>query len=190
MARTPSTMRLAIGAPAPVFQLPDAGGKIWSLQDFVGKPLLLIFACNHCPYVIHVRGVVGKLADQFTQKGGATVAVNSNDSTRYPDDAPALMPNFSAQGGWHFPYLWDEEQSVAKAYHAACTPDFFLFDSNHRLFYRGQMDDSRPGNGIPTTGINLEEAIAVLLSGEKPPTVQKPSLGCSIKWKPGNEPKL
>ncbi|MBX3358905.1 MAG: thioredoxin family protein [Phycisphaeraceae bacterium] len=190
MARTPSTM-LPLGTRAPAFTLPNAGedGSPVSLNDFAAKPLLLVmFICNHCPFVKHLRTGLAAFARDYSHKGLAIVAINSNDAERYPDDAPAAMRTEAANFGYTFPYLFDESQAVAKAYHAACTPDFFLFDSSRSLVYRGQFDESRPGNDIPVTGRDLRAAVDALLAGNPAPTEQRPSIGCNIKWKVGNEP--
>ncbi|NCZ95731.1 thioredoxin family protein [bacterium] len=189
MARTPSTQRLPLGRPVPDFTLPDPSGKNHRLQDLAkGKPTVVVFACNHCPYVIHVRDAFGRVAKEFQPKGVAFVAINSNDAVQYPDDAPSLMPAFAQSGGWNFPYLVDESQEVARAWHAACTPDLFVLDTAGKLAYAGQFDSSRPGNGEPVDGRDLRAALEALLSGKAVPSPQKPSLGCNIKWKPGNEP--
>lgn len=188
MARTESTM-LELGTQAPDFSLPDTTGKQTSLSDFSGaKGLLVIFMCNHCPYVIHLRDALAELGKHYQDKGLAVVAINSNDASNYPADSPEKMAEEVTTQGYTFPYLYDESQAVAKAYKAACTPDFFLFDANHKLAYRGQFDGSRPRNAEPATGADLRAAIDAILSGVTIPAEQKPSLGCNIKWKPGNEP--
>ena len=187
MAETPSTM-LELGTPAPFFRLPDLDGKLVSLDDFRGKPLLVAFICNHCPYVKHVIDKFSELAREYQRKGVAVVAINSNDVDAYPEDSPERMREFAAKHHFTFPYLFDESQEVAKAYRAACTPDFYLFDREHKLVYRGQMDGSRPGNGVPVTGEDLTRAVELLLAGKPIPEDQRPSVGCNIKWKPGNEP--
>jgi len=190
MVRTASTMMLPLGAKAPDFALPDTEGRIVRLSDFDGAPaLLVIFMCNHCPYVKHIADHLAQFAKEFQAKGVAIVGINSNDAASYPDDSPEKMREEVKLRGYTFPYLYDETQEVAKAYRAACTPDFFLFDKEHRLVYRGQYDDSRPGNGIPVTGKDLRAAIEAVLAGQPVPPDQKPSLGCNIKWKPGNEPE-
>lgn len=154
-----------------------------------GAPALLVaFVCNHCPYVKHVADQLGRLAKQWTDAGLAILAVNPNDVEAYPDDSPPRMKEFAAAHGWDFPYLVDETQQVALAYHAACTPDFFLFDRDRRLAYRGRLDGSRPNSGDPVTGEDLGAAIDAVLAGQAPSAEQRPSLGCSIKWKAGNEP--
>ncbi|MBU0654375.1 MAG: thioredoxin family protein [Gammaproteobacteria bacterium] len=188
MARTPSTM-LELGTEAPDFILPEpATGKIISRKDFAGKPLLVAFICNHCPYVIHIRDTFAQLAKEYQQRGIAVVAINANDAASYPDDSPEKMVENVNAHAFTFPYLYDESQAVAKAYQAACTPDLYLFDDKHTLFYRGQFDDARPGNNIPVTGEDLRHALDRLLDNMYPPADQKASLGCNIKWKPGNEP--
>jgi peroxiredoxin len=188
MALTPSTM-LPLGTTAPDFKLPDTNGKIVSLADFRNAPaLLVVFMCNHCPYVIHIRAGLAQLARDYAPKRVGIVGINSNDAENYPDDSPAKMKNEVKNAGYLFPYLYDESQSVAKAYRAACTPDIFLFDKNQKLVYRGQFDDSRPGNGIPVTGKNLRAALDAVLAGKSVSENQKPSIGCNIKWKSGNEP--
>ena len=189
MALTPSIM-VALGTPAPVFSLPDTiSGKTVSLADSAGtRALLVMFLCNHCPYVKHIRVPLAQLARDYQSRNVAIIAISSNDADRYPADGPVRMQAEAKEAGYPFPYLHDETQRVAKAYHAACTPDFFLFDRDRRLAYRGQLDDSRPGNGIPVTGKDLRAALDALLDGGAPASAQKPSMGCSIKWKPGNGP--
>jgi peroxiredoxin len=188
MARTPSTM-LELGTRAPAFSLPEpATGKTVSLADFAGRPLLVVFICNHCPYVLHIADKLAEVARTFQQSDVEFVAINSNDVANYPDDSPEKMPAMSARYGFTFPYLFDESQEVAKTYRAACTPDFFLFDADHKLAYRGQFDDARPRNDEPVTGNDLSDAIKALLANLPPLEEQKPSLGCNIKWKAGNEP--
>ena len=152
------------------------------------RPTVVVFACNHCPYVVHIRDSLGQVARDFQTKGVSFLAINSNDSAQYPDDAPGCMPAFAKAGGWNFPYLVDESQQVAKAWHAACTPDLFVMDAQGRLAYAGQFDSSRPGNGEPVDGRDLRAALEALLTGQPIPSPQKPSLGCNIKWKPGHEP--
>lgn len=188
MARTASTM-LDLGTPAPDFRLPDAFGKPYALDDFAASPaLLVVFMCNHCPYVKLIRTALADFAREYVGRGLAMVGINANDVRSYPDDHPAKMAEEVRSAGYVFPYLYDESQAVAKAYRAACTPDFFLFDRERNLAYRGQFDDSRPGNGIPVTGKDLRAAVDALLSGRPVTSDQKPSLGCNIKWKAGNEP--
>jgi len=188
MALTPSTM-LPLGTTAPDFKLPDPDGKIVSLPDFKNKSaLLVLFICNHCPYVKHIRAGLAKVARDYLPKQVAIIGINSNDVANYPEDSPAKMKAEVKSAGYTFPYLYDESQAVAKAYRAACTPDLYLFDQNHRLVYRGQFDDSRPGNGIPVTGKDLRAALDAILAGKPVPPDQTASVGCNIKWKPGNEP--
>lgn len=188
MARTLSTM-LELGTEAPDFCLPNPQGKLVSRDDFEGaRGLLVIFMCNHCPYVIHIRQALAAFALEYRPKGLAVVGINSNDATAYPDDAPEKMAAEAEAAGYVFPYLHDEDQAVAKAYRAACTPDFFLFDDEMSLVYRGQFDESRPRNDIPVTGRDLRAAADALLKGQPIPADQKPSMGCNIKWKQGNEP--
>jgi peroxiredoxin len=188
MALTPSTM-LPLGTSAPDFQLPDTNGKIVSLADFKNAPaFLVIFMCNHCPYVIHIRAGLAQMARDYAPKNVGIVGINSNDAKNYPDDSPAKMKSEAEKAGYIFPYLYDETQAVAKSYRAACTPDIFLFDRGRRLVYRGQFDASRPGNGIPVTGKDLRAAIDSILAGKTTSEFQAPSIGCNIKWKSGNEP--
>lgn len=189
MALTPSIM-LPLGTKAPDFQLPDVvSGKMVSLEDFSTKPgLVVMFICNHCPYVKHLRQGLVDLARDYFMKEVKFVAFSSNDALEYPEDGPEKMAEEAKQFHYHFPYLYDETQEIAKAYHAACTPDFFLFDVNQTLVYRGQFDDSRPGNQIPVTGKDLRAAIDALLVGQAISPEQKPSMGCNIKWKSGNAP--
>jgi len=187
MAATPSTM-LELGTPLPGFSLPDTSGPTVSSADYNGQPLLVMFICNHCPFVKHVIAGLSSLAREFQEKGVNVVAVNSNDVAAYPEDAPDRMNAFAAKHGFSFPYLYDESQQVAKLYRAACTPDFFLFDEKGRLVYRGQMDGSRPGNDVPVDGEDLTRAVDALVSGGEIPAEQNPSIGCNIKWRPGNEP--
>lgn len=188
MVRTASTM-LPLGTTAPDFALPDTNGKIVRLADFDGaKALLVIFLCNHCPYVKHIADRLAQITREYVEKGVAVVGINSNDAAAYPEDSPEKMKEEVAARGYLFPYLYDETQETAKAYRAACTPDFFLFDADRKLVYRGQLDDSRPSNGLPVTGKDLTAAVEAVLSGRPVPAEQKPSLGCNIKWKPGQEP--
>ena len=189
MARTPSSQRLPLGQPVPDFTLPDASGKTFRIGELSrNQPTVVVFACNHCPYVIHIRDALGRLAKEFQAKGVSFVAINSNDAVQYPDDAPSRMPEFAQQAGWNFPYLVDSSQQVARSWHAACTPDIFVLDSCGKLAYAGQFDSSRPGNGEPVDGRDLRGALEALLTHRPVPSPQKPSLGCNIKWKPGNEP--
>jgi peroxiredoxin len=187
MALTPSTM-LPLGTTAPAFKMPDTNGKIVSLADYRGKPVLVMFICNHCPFVKHLRSQLAQLGRDYQSRGLGLVAINSNDVANYPDDSPAKMKDEARSAGYTFPYLYDESQAVAKAYHAACTPDFYVFDMEHRLVYRGQFDDSRPDNALPVTGKDLRAALDAVLSGKEIPADQKPSIGCNIKWKSGSEP--
>jgi peroxiredoxin len=188
MALTPSTM-LPLGTAAPDFNLPDTNGKLVSLADFKDKAaLVVIFICNHCPYVIHIRPGLAQLAQDYTAKNVGVVGINSNDVKNYPADSPARMKDEVKAAGYTFPYLYDETQTVAKSYRAACTPDIFLFDRGRRLVYRGQFDASRPGNGIPVTGKDLRAALGAALAGRTTSEFQAPSIGCNIKWKAGNEP--
>jgi len=188
MALTPSTM-LPLGTAAPDFKLPDTSGKTVSLADFRDNPaLLVLFICNHCPYVKHIRAGLAQLARDYLPKGVAIVGINSNDAANYPDDSPARMKEEVKAAGYLFAYLYDETQAVAKAYRAACTPDIYLFDKIRKLVYRGQLDDSRPGNGIPVTGKDLRTALDAVLAGKSVSPNQKASVGCNIKWKAGNEP--
>lgn len=188
MAKTPSTMT-ALGTVAPDFRLPDPSGTLVARDDFAKAPgLLVMFLCNHCPYVKHIRSGLAAFAREYRAKGLAIVAINANDVASYPDDSPEKMAIEAREAGYTFPYLFDDSQAVAKAYGAACTPDFFLFDGERRLVYRGQFDDSRPGNGVAVSGRDLRAACEALLSGRAPATEQRPSIGCNIKWKPGNAP--
>ena len=190
MAATPSTM-LELGTQAPLFSLPDVrSGETVCIDDFWdARALLVMFICNHCPFVKHVQGELVRIGREYGGKGVAIVAISSNDAERYPQDGPDAMKQEAETAGYPFPYLFDEEQEVAKAYRAACTPDFFLFDADRRLIYRGQLDDSRPGNQIPVTGSDLRAALDATLAEKPVPADQKPSIGCNIKWKPGNEPE-
>jgi peroxiredoxin len=187
MVAVNSTM-LPLGTAAPDFSLPDTDGNAVTLANFQGRPLLVMFICNHCPFVKHIRGELARLGRDYQSRGVAIVAISSNDVSGYPADSPENMKQEAKAAGYSFPYLYDESQAVAKAYRAACTPDFFLFDKDHRLVYRGQLDDSRPGNNIPVTGKDLRAALDAVLAGNPVPPNQKPSIGCNIKWKPGNEP--
>lgn len=188
MAQTLSTM-LELGTKAPDFRLPDTNGKIVSRDDFKSATALLVmFVCNHCPYVKHIQAGLVQLAKDYQPKGVAIVAISSNDVDKYPDDSPAKMQEEARAAGYTFPYLFDASQTVAKAYRAACTPDFFLFDKHHKLAYRGQFDAARPKNSEPVTGKHMRAALDALLAGRTPSADQVPSVGCNIKWKPGNEP--
>ncbi len=182
MARTPSNM-LDLGTKIPSFLLPDTDGKQISDKDFKGKPLLVLFICNHCPFVIHIRQQLAAIGRDYLPKGIGIVAINSNDVVNHPDDAPDKMKIEKETAGYIFPYLFDESQAVAKAFKAACTPDIYLFDRTHLLAYRGQLDDSRPSNKMPVTGRDLRTALDALVEGRPVLAEQKPSLGCNIKWK-------
>lgn len=183
MAATPSTM-LALGTPLPEFTLPDVKGGMYTTADFEAKGLVVMFICNHCPYVKHLEDALIQTARVYQPKGIEFVAISSNDAEKYPEDAPENM----AKKQYPFPYLYDETQEVAKAYKAACTPDFFLFDTNKTLVYRGQFDDSRPKNDKEVTGRDLKNAMEALLENRAISDRQIPSIGCNIKWKPGHEP--
>ncbi|PKN55794.1 MAG: thioredoxin family protein [Deltaproteobacteria bacterium HGW-Deltaproteobacteria-14] len=188
MSRTPSTM-VPLGTPAPDFALPDLAGNLVRRSDFAEAPALLVmFICNHCPYVVHVRSALVDLVRGYQREGVAVVAIQPNDVVRYPDDRPERMRAVAEEEGFTFPYLYDETQEVARAYRAACTPDFFLYDAAGRLAYRGQLDRARPGNGEPVTGDDLTRAVDAVLAGHPVAGEQWPSLGCNIKWKPGSEP--
>lgn len=184
MARTESNM-LALGTVAPEFSLMDTvSEKTMNLHAMNGEVgTLIMFICNHCPFVIHVNPEIVKMAKEFQSKGIQFIAISSNDVEKYPEDAPHFMRIKAKAENYTFPYLYDEDQTVAKAYDAACTPDFFLFDNELKLVYRGQLDDSRPGNGSPLTGIDLRNAMENLIHGKEISAIQKPSLGCNIKWK-------
>lgn len=184
MARTPSAM-VALGTKAPGFNLPDTvSGKNLSFADVKGDiATVVMFICNHCPFVKHVNNELVKLANDYKNKGIGFVAISANDVINYPDDAPALMTVVAKQLKYPFPYLYDESQQVAKAYDAACTPDFFIYDKELKLVYRGQLDDSRPGNEIPVTGKDIRYALDCLLNERPIPELQRPSIGCNIKWK-------
>lgn len=188
MVLTPSIMQ-ELGMKAPDFTLPDPAGKQYSLTDLgVDKGLLVIFMCNHCPYVIHIREMLVAKLRSYQEQGIAVVGINSNDFKAYPDDSPEKMTFDAKTFNYSFPYLVDEEQQVAKSYGAACTPDFFLFNAELKLVYRGQFDSARPGNSEPVTGADLSSAIDRLIAGQSIPVEQRPSMGCNIKWKSGNEP--
>jgi peroxiredoxin len=185
---TPSTM-LPLGTKAAPFSLPNVDGRTVSLADFAGAPaLVVVFMCNHCPYVKHVAAGLAQLARDYQAKGVAVVGINSNDVAAHPDDAPAQMVREAKSRGYTFPYLFDATQRVAKEYKAACTPDFYVFDKDQKLVYRGQMDSSRPDSGIPVTGKDLRAALDAVLAGKAVAPDQKASIGCNIKWQPGNEP--
>lgn len=188
MARTPSTM-LPLGTLAPDFSLPNIDGRIVTPADFKdAQALLVVFMCNHCPFVKHVAPELARLAKDYQPRGLGMVGISSNDAASYPDDSPRKMVEEAKHRGYTFAYLYDESQAVAKAYRAACTPDFYLFDKSRRLAYRGQLDSSRPDSGLPVTGSDLRAAIDAVLAGRSPAADQKPSIGCNIKWKTGNEP--
>jgi len=188
VARVPSTM-LELGTVAPDFALLEpASGNTVSLSDFSGKPLVVVFICNHCPFVKLIADKMAETAAEFQRQGVGFVAINSNDVANYPDDSPEKMVEFINEYSAAFPYLFDETQEVAKAYRAACTPDFYLFDAAHKLAYRGQFDAARPGNEQPVTGADLRAAVNAVLAGQPATEAQIPSLGCNIKWKAGNEP--
>ncbi|QBI22142.1 thioredoxin family protein [Egibacter rhizosphaerae] len=177
------------GMRAPAFSLLDTEGHEVSLDDFADAPAMLVmFICNHCPFVKHVQHELARLAEEYQQRGVGVVGINANDPETHPSDSPEEMRAEASRVGYTFPYLFDERQDIAKAYGAVCTPDFFLFDGDRRLVYRGQTDASRPGNDVPVTGEDLRVALDRVLAGEPPPAEQHPSVGCSIKWKPGNEP--
>lgn len=189
MVKTASTMR-KLGTPAPDFKLVNVDGRIVGLNDFKEEPaLLVIFMCNHCPFVIHVAEGLAELARDYMPRGVAVVGINSNDAASHPQDSPEQMVREAEQRGYQFPYLYDETQQVAQAYGAACTPDFFLYDNDRKLVYRGQLDGSRPGNNVPVTGSDLRAALDALLAGKPLPEQQIPSIGCNIKWRAGNEPQ-
>ena len=183
MARTPSNM-LPLGTLAPDFSLYDTvSGKTLTLSELKGeKGTVVMFICNHCPFVVHVNPEISKMGREYQKKGIGFIAISSNDVKNYPQDAPNLMTEVAKEEGYTFPYLYDETQEVALAYDAACTPDFYLFDSESKLVYRGQLDDSRPGNGLPLTGNDLRTAIDAIISGAEIIENQKPSIGCNIKW--------
>ena len=183
MARTPSTMA-PLGTPAPSFRLPDPSGRVWSIEDFRdARGLVVAFICNHCPFVQHIRDGLAAFGRDYATRGLGIVAINSNDVASYPDDRPEKMAEEARRVGYTFPYLFDETQEVARAYDAACTPDFFLYDRERKLVYRGQFDDSRPENGKPVTGRDLRAACDAVLAGRPIAADQVPSIGCNIKWK-------
>ncbi|HOF41375.1 MAG TPA: thioredoxin family protein [Candidatus Hydrogenedentes bacterium] len=188
MALTASTM-MALGTRAPDFSLPDTDGNVVALKNFEDQRVLLVmFICNHCPYVKHVRDELAQLSRDYAPASVGMVAINANDVEAYPQDGVEAMRAEKQTAGYLFPYLFDESQATAKAYGAACTPDFFLFDSDRKLVYRGRLDDARPGNGLPVTGRDLRAALDAALAGQPVEGDQKPSMGCNIKWKPGNAP--
>ena len=189
MPETPSTM-LDLGTPLPPFQLPDIDGKTVTHRDLGDAAALVVaFICPHCPFVKHVRAAFARFATDYRPRGVAIVAINSNDSKAYPEDDLTGMRSEASSAGFTFPYLFDESQQVAKAFRAACTPDFFVFDRSHALVYRGQFDDSRPGSSGPVTGEDLRAAVDAVLEGTDVPSRQRPSVGCNIKWKPGHAPE-
>jgi peroxiredoxin len=180
---------LELGTRAPAFALPEpATGNTVSLRDYAGAPLVVAFICNHCPYVKRIKQGLSAFARDYAERGLGFVAISANDVATYADDSPEQMIADVEQFGYEFPYLYDEDQSVAAAYQAACTPDFFLFDAEHKLVYRGQFDDARPNNDVPVTGADLRAAADAVLAGASPSEEQKASIGCNIKWKSGNEP--
>ena len=189
MAVTPSSMA-PLGTAAPEFSLPEPRtGKTVTLDDVAtDQGTLVMFVCNHCPFVVHVNPELVRLANDYLAKGIGVVAISSNDVASHPQDGPDAMAQRAVELGYPFPYLYDADQSVARAYDARCTPDFFLYDGARRLVYRGQLDGSRPGNGVPLTGEDLRTALDALLAGTAPDARQRPSAGCNIKWQPGNEP--
>ena len=189
MALTPSRM-LALGTTAPDFSLPDVvSGRTISLDTFAGKKALVVmFICRHCPYVQHVKEALARLGRDYASNDIGIVAISANDATSYPDDAPDQLAAMTKELGFTFPFCYDESQETAKTYTAACTPDLFLFDANRKLVYRGQLDDSRPGNNKPVIGNDLRAAMDAVLAGKPVDPNQKPSVGCNIKWKKGNEP--
>ncbi|MCE2726901.1 MAG: thioredoxin family protein [Planctomycetaceae bacterium] len=188
MVRTPSTM-LPLGTVAPDFDLPNVDGRMVNYAAAAGpQGTVVMFICNHCPFVKHVADELARLGREFIPRGVGFVAISSNDVASHPADSPEQMVREAEDRGYPFPYLYDETQEVAKAYHAACTPDFYVFDAGRKLVYRGQLDPSRPGSDVPVTGRDLRAAVDALLAGRPPLTQQIPSLGCNIKWKPGNHP--
>ena len=188
MVKTASSM-LPLGSQAPDFSLPNVDGRTVSLGDFRDAPaLLVVFMCNHCPFVKHIAAELARLGKDYQARNAAMVGINANDVKSYPADSPEQMRREVELRGYTFPYLYDETQETAKAYRAACTPDFFLFDKDRKLVYRGQLDASRPESGIPVTGKDLRAALDLVLAGKPVPEDQRPSIGCNIKWQPGNEP--
>ena len=188
MVKTLSTM-LPLGTPAPGFELPNVDGRVLGFEDVAGpRGTVVMFICNHCPFVKHVAHELAALGRDYLPRGIGFAAINSNDAATHPADSPEQMVHEAEQRGYPFPYLCDETQGVAHAYRAACTPDFYLFDGARRLVYRGQLDASRPGNGVPVTGGDLRRALDALLAGASPVADQHPSIGCNVKWKPGHEP--
>ena len=188
MVKTASTM-LKLGTKAPPLGLLNVDGRTITLDDVAGKPALVVmFICNHCPFVKHIATELARFGADYQQQGAAIIAINANDASTYPDDSPERMVHEAEQRGYVFPYLYDEDQEVAKSYHAACTPDFFVFDDKQQLVYRGQFDSSRPGNGIPVTGEDVRRAVDAVLSKSPVPQPQRASIGCNIKWRNGQEP--
>jgi peroxiredoxin len=187
MALTPSVM-VDLGTPAPDFALPDTSGKTVRRDDFRGKPLLVMFICNHCPFVKHIRGHLARTCREYQEKGIGIVGISANDAQSHPDDGPAKMALEVKSAGYTFPYLYDATQEVAAAYRAACTPDFFLYDRSHKLVYRGRYDASRPESPAPVTGADLKAAMDAVFAGRAPAADQKHSMGCNIKWIRGKEP--
>lgn len=188
MAATPSTM-VALGTPCPPFALPDPAGRVWTNEDFADRQALVVMViCNHCPFVRLVRSELALIGRDYQPKGVGFLAVNANDIEHYPDDAPDKMAEEAQVAGYSFPYVYDADQSFVRKLSAACTPDFFVFDASRSLAYRGQLDDARPGSTIPVTGADLRAAMDALLAGDPVSANQQPSIGCNIKWKPGNEP--
>jgi peroxiredoxin len=184
-----SSTMLALGTPLPSFELPDAvSGNVVRSSEFQGKPLVVAFICNHCPYVKHIRSRLASVGKDYSAKGVGFVAISANDPASHPDDAPSHMAEEAKQQGYAFPYLFDESQGVAKAFRAACTPEFYLFDRAGKLVYRGQFDASRPANTVPVSGEDLTRAIDATLAGSTPSANQVPGIGCNIKWRKGNEP--
>ncbi|MGE0756723.1 MAG: thioredoxin family protein [Pirellulaceae bacterium] len=188
MVKTASTM-LPLGTQAPNFALLNVDGRTVRRDDLAKAPALVVmFICNHCPFVKHLAAGLARFGAEYQERGVAVVAINSNDASAYPEDSAERMVHEAEERGYTFPYLCDEDQEVAKAYHAACTPDFFVFDGQQRLVYRGQFDSSRPGNGIPVTGTDLRSAVDAVLAGRPVASEQRPSIGCNIKWRSGREP--
>jgi peroxiredoxin len=183
-----SSLMVPLGTPAHDFELPAADGTTVKLADLDGRALLVMFLCNHCPYVRHVEAELGKAVAEYAGRGVAAVGICSNDLDAYPDDGPAGMADQARRAGWEFPYLLDEDQQVAAAYRAMCTPDLFVYGADRRLAYRGAFDDSTPRNGQPVTGALLRGALDRVLAGEPVPEPHRPSMGCSLKWRPGNRP--
>lgn len=189
MAQTPSTMS-PLGSAMPEFALPSTDGGTFSSSALAGKPVLVVFMCNHCPFVIHIIDVLAQKAKTYQEKGVAVVAISANDVQNFPQDSPEKMKEFAAERKLPFPYLYDESQETARAFQAACTPDFFLFDASHKLVYRGQFDESRPSRDVPVTGADVSAAVEAVAAGRPVSDNQKASLGCNIKWKRGNEPPM